>query len=453
MYKKIFFILAIMALITSCNSNKMTVYKNPILYNKQLKESIMEKKFDDAKYILKHNPNFKTLDYYKYLVMYYHLTNNMDTLIKINEKEKNKFIKSYIQGLIFTVKGIYYFDDALKMFYEAEKNKNLYTQSLSELYYNISVIEIKKEHYKNSIKFIEKALVDEENEKYIVLKAYILMKQGKYKIVQELLNSSFDKIQQEKNLIKALNIMNFTFDSLRPMPKELKIAYAKWLSVAHSGKHLQTVLKVAKEGMREYPEYSEMYTLAGLASYLLDNKSEAVVYFNKAIEMDAHRPFNYIQMGIIYWNLKQYFKAQDYFMKAVEMSKYSPIVYAYLSKLEEQSQNVSSSIKYKELQRRFGTNFETEMDLVKLYKAGKPTSDTKKLLEKIIETYPNHKKPYKEMVLLYDSIIEEEVNPDIKILLRKKQLMYEELYKQKDEEEAKKKLVTAEIRSNGEEEK
>ncbi len=448
MYKKISILSTLMLLTLSCNMNKIHVYKNTRLYNKQLKESIDKKSFKDTKYILEHAPEEKTLDYYKYRVKYYYLTNNLKKLEELNKKEKNKFVKAYTQGLIFTAKGIYYFDDALKKFYEAEKYQEYYNQPISELYYNIAVIEIKKENYKTSVNYIEKALKNEFNEKYLVLKAYILMKQGKYKITQKLLNDSFDKINEENNLIKALNIMNMTFDSLRPMPKELKDAYARWLAVVQTGKHLQTVLKVAKEGMREYPEYSEMYTLAGLASYLLDNKSEAVTYFNKAMEMDKKRPFNYIQMGIIYWNLKQYFKAENYFLKAIKMNKYSPIVYAYLSKLEKQSQSIENSIKYKELQRKFGTNFDTEMELVTLYQLGRKPSDTKKLLESIIKKYPDEKKAYKEMVHLYDTLIEQESNPDIKLVLRKKQLVYEDLYKQKDEEEAKKKLVRAEIDSN-----
>lgn len=453
MYKKTLTILALILLASSCTLNKIHVYKNPILYNKQLKESIDNKKFKETKYILKQEPNYKTLDYYKYLVKYYYLTNNLKELMELNKKEKNLFVKSYLDGLIFTAKGIYYFDDALKKFYEAEKYQELYNQPISELFYNIAVIEIKKEHYKISINYIEKALKKDFNEKYLVLKAYILMKQGKYKTVQKLLNNSFEKINKEKNLIKALNIMSFTFDSLRPMPKELKAAYARWLAVVQTAKHLQTVLKVAKEGMQEYPEYSEMYTLAGLASYLLDNKSEAVSYFTKAMQMDKKRPFNFVQMGIIYWNLKQYIKAEDYFLKAIAMNKYSPIVYAYLSKLAKQSQSIRTAIKYKELQRKFGTNFDTEMELVTLYKLGKKPADTKKLLEAIIKKYPNRKDSYKEMVHVYDDLIEEESNPDIKLLLRKKQLVYEKLYKQKDEEESKRKLVKAEIESNDQKKK
>jgi tetratricopeptide (TPR) repeat protein len=407
------------------------------------------RKLDDAKYLLDNPPVTKTLDYYKYLVKYYFLIDNLDALSKIIKNEQNIFVKSYVEALIYSAKGVYYFDDALKMFYVALKNKELYKEPLNELYYNISVIEIQKEDYSKSMNNIEEALKIEENEKYIVLKSYILMKQGKYIETQKLLNDSFDKIEEEKNLIKALNIINFTFDALKPMPKEIKEAYTRWLTVAQSGKNLQTVISVAQEGMRDYPEYSEMYTLAGLASYLLDNKSEAVNYFNKAIEIDKDRPFNYIQMGVIYWNLKQYYKAEEFFLKALSMNKYLPTVYAYLSKLDDQSENIQGSIKYKKYQIKFDSNIDTQMELVSLYKKVNDFSKTKELLENIIKKYPDSKKPYKEMVTLYDALIDEEPNPDVKIFMRKKQLMYKELYEQKDEEESKRRLVTAEIENNG----
>ena len=168
MYKKTLIILTLIILTASCNTNKIHVYKNTQLYNKQLKESIDNKKFKEAKYILKYEPNKKTLDYYKYLVKYYYLTDDLKELEELNKKEKNKFINSYIQGLIYSAKGIYYFEDALKKFYEAENYQEYYNQSITELYYNIAVIEIKKENYKISINYIEKALKKDFNEKYVV---------------------------------------------------------------------------------------------------------------------------------------------------------------------------------------------------------------------------------------------------------------------------------------------
>jgi len=453
MYKKLITILFLSFIIISCQSNKLLVHEHSKLYDRQLKESLDSKKLEDAKYILENSPKIKSLNYYKYLVKFNLMTDKLNDLEKNNNKEKNLFVKNYLQALIYTAKGIYYFDDALKSFYKALEYKGLYFQPISELYYNISLIEVKKENIKNAMTNIELAEKIMEDEKYIVLKSYILMKSGKYREAQSLLNKSFNKITEAKNLRKALNIMSITFNILTPMPKELKTAYAKWLTVVQSGKNLQTVLKVAKEGMYEYPNYSEMFTLAGLASYLLDSKSSAVNYFDKAISINKDLPFNYIQLGVIYWNLKQYAKAEEYFKIAISMNKYLPEVYSYLSKLENQSGNFDSAVKYQEFALKFSSNIEQEMILVKYYNKVKKLSETKELLERIIKKYPNNKKPYHAMVKLYNKIMEKESNPDIKILLRKKQLYYEKLYEEKDEEESKRRLVSAEIEHNEKEKK
>jgi tetratricopeptide (TPR) repeat protein len=272
---------------------------------------------------------------------------------------------------------------------------------------------------------------------------------GKYQNVIKLLNNSYDKITNKNSFLKATEIINITYNSLKPMPKKLKDAYTKWLSVAQTGKNLQAVLSVSKEGMRDYPEYSEMYTLAGLAAYLLDNKSQAVEYFTKAIKIAPNQPFNYIQMGVIFWNLKRYLKSIDYFKKALSLNKYLPTVYNYLTLFEKNNKNYDKAIKYKKQELRFNETLELEMDLALLYKESNQDENLKILLEDLIKKYPDSKKPYKELVTLYDKLIEKETNPKVKIKLKQEQLLYMKLYHKKDEEESKKRLIKAEIENNG----
>jgi len=447
MKKIIVFMIFTNMFFVACQNNEPYVQKNIILYNKQLKESLDKKDLKKAGIIIKNSPENKNLDYYKYLVKYYYLKGELDRINKINEKEKNKFVKNYVKGLILFAKGIYHFDEALQSFYEAEKYKDSFNGSINELYYNIAVIELKKENFEKAFEYINKT--EESMPKYVVLKAYILMKKGKYKESRTVLNNIFSKIKDKKLILKAQKIMDLSFNMNNPMPKKLHEAYTNWLAVAQTGKNLQVVLKVAKEGMTEFPQYSEMFTLAGIASYLLDNKAQAATYFQKALKIDPERPFNYLQMGIIYLNLKQIFKAREYFLKALKINKYLPLAYAYLSKIEKDANNPEKAVNYKKLQLKFGDDYNAWMELAKLYEMTKSPLEVKKLLVTLIKKYPSKKEPYRSMVHLYDRLIDDEPNPKLKLKLRKEQIKYEQLFKEKDEEESKKRLIKAEIEKNG----
>jgi len=425
---------------TSCVTTKQVkVSTEHKLYEKELKDSLNKKDFKRSSYILKHQPDIKTLDYYLLFVKYHKLNKSLKVVDKQIKKEKNPFVVEYLTALRYFVRGVYSFDDSLLHFEKALTLKNYFKYPLSELYYNIAVLKSKKGELEEAFSMIEKAFNIEKREKYYLFKAYLLFEKGEFKEARKLLNNSFDKMSNPKYIGKATKIMLNIEHSFMPIPKKVKEGYQNWLSVVKTGRQTANVLAAAKRGINEFPQFSEMYTLAGLSSFFMDRKGDAVNYFKKAIILNKNITFNYIQLGIIYFNLKVPIDAKTIFEEALAINKYLPVAYSYLSKVEKELGNYEKSLLRKEQELKFGKYLKGYIELIRLYNI-KPLKERKKLIEKVIKLYPDEPKPYRMMVALYEDLIEEESNPDIKYKLKKQQQIYNSIYEDKSFEKSKKRL-------------
>lgn len=434
-------------LLMSCQST-IKVEKNFDLYKLQLEENFEKNNNETIKYLLDNPPENIKLEYYKYLVQYYYKNNNMTSLENIYLSKENSFIKFYVLGLVNFAKGIYNYDEAVNMFEKALLLANSYKNSLSEFYYNFALFYDGKENTEKALQNIDTAIKTEQNNKYYLFKANLLAKKGEFDKAKNVLNDTFNSLQSEKDMKKGYHLMQKITASNKVIPEELKPIYERWIVGLEANKHIYYIIEGAKKAKDKYPNLAEIYTILGLAYYMMDNKSEAFVNLDKAISLDPIRSENYFHLGVLYFGVKQFEKAKENFDKAISLNKYSPNVYKYLSKVETEFGNIENAIKYKNMELKFDKNITSYLELDTLYSNSQNVTSRKELLENIIKEFPEESEPYKRIIDLYNTIVTTELNPEEKKKHLKKITEYEILFKEKQEAETDKQMIKSEVSSS-----
>jgi tetratricopeptide (TPR) repeat protein len=105
------------------------------------------------------------------------------------------------------------------------------------------------------------------------------------------------------SILTILNLTTAYFANAFSSPYQTKISYLinQLYSNPHNGKIANTI---------------------GFYYYKMENYSEAVKYYKKAIELTPDYPFSYNNLGVIYLQTKQYEQAEEYFQKAIALDPF-----------------------------------------------------------------------------------------------------------------------------------
>lgn len=426
--------------LTGCQSSHIRVETTFPLYEQQLTNSFDDENWEQLAYLLKYPTEPTHLDYYRYLVKYHYQTKTLKALEKTYRNKPESFEKLYIMGLIHSIKGVYHIKTAMTLMERALKKCPPDIKGVSELHYNLAFLYEKRDKQDDAMKQLDIALKLDKRYKYLMLQAYIYVKQEQYLKAQNILNATFDQLKKRGDVEKSRRLMEHLLRERKNLAPKVKESYYNLLGFLQTGKHSNDIIKIGKQGIIDFPTISVYYTLLGLGYYMEDRRSDSARYFEKAIMIDPSDPFNYVHQGVLYNSLKQYRKAAGYFEKAIALNRYQPLPYNYLAKIALLHKNYSKAIIFKRAELKMIQNVEIYLDLELLLRRGGRLKEAKKLVEGLITRYPEEAKPYKRLVLIYELMLDDEEKPLKRKDLIKKINRLTSVFREKEGEAASKRL-------------
>ncbi len=440
-----FTIIFFISILIGCNSS-IKVEKNSELYIAQLDDFFEKESWKEILYLLENHPEDISLEYYRYLVQFNFKNKTLGTLKDKYLKKENSIEKYYVLAMISYLEGVYSYEKSDFFIKEGFKlvDENHLKPDFSEYYFLSSMVFDAMERHKEALDILEKAEKLKSLGKYKLFRANILMKQSDYSGAQISLNEAFPLLEKQKDIQKGNQMIQSLFLKRKNLPEELKLAHLKWIWGLETGKNIYPILKNALKAKDSYPGVSEIYSVIGFAYYLMDNKTDAFIYLEKAIALDPSDYINYFHLGVLYYYLQQSNESYNYFKKALDLNRYHSLTYSYLSKIDTSLGSYDSAISYKESEIKIQPSLEIFLELEMLFQKGRDTFQRRELLEKIILLYPETPEPYERMTSLYEEIFYNEVNPELRKKWKEKIAEYQIIFKEKESEKIEKEMVRTE---------
>ena len=196
----------------------------------------------------------------------------------------------------YSYAGIAWINSVLKDQINAKINVNKACKLISKdddflpemvlLYYSIAFVYFNLQDYKNARFYCDKILL--KYDKHI---AALLM-------LAEIEINTGNLTEANKCYEKAFNCN-----------PDNKLVYINWCNFLIDTKSFEEAIKLASEAIKKFGDFTEAYSLLGLASLKKSASKMALYYFNKAIELSPSNPLLYYFRGFAAQNAKLYQQA------------------------------------------------------------------------------------------------------------------------------------------------
>ncbi len=128
---------------------------------------------------------------------------------------------------------------------------------------------------------------------------------------------------------KAQAVAALVFDPKRDLPTELATEIHRATELMERDA-VQPALTKLEELTARFPEQSFVYTLRGLANSRMGNNGEAVVAFERAIELEPCNPTAMIGLGDVYLRLEKWNRARSHYERALGCNPFDLTAYLRL---------------------------------------------------------------------------------------------------------------------------
>jgi tetratricopeptide (TPR) repeat protein len=102
--------------------------------------------------------------------------------------------------------------------------------------------------------------------------------------------------------------------------------------------------------------YAEVYNNIGLIYYELKNYNEAIINMNKAITLNPYYEIAMANLGVVYIEITDYELAEKYFIRALEINSANGVALGYLSNMYFNMQKYNEAMQVLELGLHFYPN-------------------------------------------------------------------------------------------------
>ena len=181
-----------------------------------------------------------------------------------------------------------------------------------------------------------------------ILNDFITAKEQFLKALQ--LNPQY--IDAHKNYIETLIGLN-DFNGALKGYEELIIKYPTDNNLYTLPTNLFMKLKKEKEGInffdgliKEIGDIAAIYNQKGILFRLINNNSDAIINFNKAINIEPSNAAFYTNLGATYYEEDNYILAEENYLKAVELNPNEHITYHNLGNLKNAQKDFDSANKF-----------------------------------------------------------------------------------------------------------
>ncbi|MDP2940627.1 MAG: tetratricopeptide repeat protein, partial [Candidatus Omnitrophota bacterium] len=153
------------------------------------------------------------------------------------------------------------------------------------------------------------------------------------------------------------------------------------------------------------PDFAASYYNLGVVYYAQGNLSEAIKYYQKAIELDPNLAQAYINLGAAYTEQGDLSEAVKFLQKAIEIApRFYPQAYMNLGLVYKHQDNLSDAIKYLQKAIEIDPNYaEAYYNLGWVYDSQSNFAEAIKYYQKAIELDPNYVSAYNNLGLVYSN--------------------------------------------------
>jgi tetratricopeptide (TPR) repeat protein len=238
--------------------------------------------------------------------------------MELARKQGTAGIGHYGLGLVAVARGPGNMQVALAEFAKAGE----LMASEADVPYRVGLIYLMNGDYPKAALAIKKALtLDPDRAGIRVAYAGALVQMGREKEGMETMRRILVLAPTPEEAKKARVISGKVFDPLRDIPRDVAQDLRK-VTEHLSQDAVQQALALVEKVSVAHPKVSFAHTLQGLANSRLENNGEAIVCFERALELRPESPAALVGLGDVYARLTKWPEARQNYEKAIQLDPF-----------------------------------------------------------------------------------------------------------------------------------
>jgi tetratricopeptide (TPR) repeat protein len=246
------------------------------------------------------------------------LEDTADIYRQMTEKETQEGLGYYGLGLVEIGRGPGNMTPALKAL---EKAAELMPKEV-EIPYRIGRVYMTNDQITEAEKYLKAAIkIDPDHTGVRVAYGHILSSLGRRSEALQVMSRILLLSPSVEEVKRARAITAKWYNPFQALDGEIAQELKSIMSYIDRDS-IQQALSQAEKIISRQPKIAFAHVLFGLAHSRLENNGEAIVAFEKALELDAQTPLALVGLGDVYLRVEKWSKAREYYQKALGLDPF-----------------------------------------------------------------------------------------------------------------------------------
>lgn len=246
------------------------------------------------------------------------LSEVVDWYRKLDESEKQRGLGAYGLALVAVARGPGHKAEALDLFAKAAKA----CPGEPDIPYRQGLVYLMDGQLAKAESFFRTALaMDPTRVPVRIALARCLAETGESEEAIDTMRPVLEQPLNGTQASKARAVSAMVFDPERDLPVELSTEIQKVTSLM-ARDTVQPALTLLNDLAVRYPEVAYVHTLRGLCNSRLGNNGEAVVAYERALELNPRIPTALVGLGDVYLRLEKWSRARKYYDRALGLDPF-----------------------------------------------------------------------------------------------------------------------------------
>ncbi len=246
------------------------------------------------------------------------LSEVVDWYTKLDESDEHRGLGAYGLALVAVARGPGHKAEALELFAKAAKAR----PKEPDIPYRQGLVYLMDGQLAKAEAFFRTSLaMDPVQVPVRIALARCLAETGKSEEAIETMRPILEQALDGTQAAKARAVSAMVFDPERDLPVELSTEIQKVTSLM-ARDTVQPALTLLNDLVVRYPEVAYVHTLRGLCNSRLGNNGEAVVAYERALELNPRIPTALVGLGDVYLRLEKWSRARKYYERALGLDPF-----------------------------------------------------------------------------------------------------------------------------------